>query len=98
MEIPGEGSPGERVTLCIHPEHVVVTTSDPDRQTSARNVFSCRVIRIVPLGLFSKVYLDCGFMLVAAVTNQSLSELGLKPTSTVYASIKATAVHLFRKA
>jgi tungstate transport system ATP-binding protein len=97
MEIPGDGSLGESVTLCVHPENVVVTTSDPDRQTSARNVFSCKVIKIVPFGLYNKVYLDGGFMLVAAVTNQSLAELGLKQTSRVYALIKATAVHQFRK-
>ena len=97
MEIPGEGSPGESVTLCIRPEHVVVSTSDPDRLTSARNVFPGTVVRIVPFGLYNKVYLDCGFMLVAAVTNQSLSELKLHTTSTLYALIKATAVHLFRK-
>ena len=97
MEIPGEGSPGGRVTLCIHPDHVVLTTSDPSRHTSARNVFPCEVVRIVPFGLFNKVYLDCGFTLVASVTNQSLAELGLQPASTAYALIKATAVHLFRK-
>ncbi len=97
MEIPGEGSPGGRVTLCIHPDHVVVTTTDPNRHTSARNVFPCKVVRIVPFGLFNKVYLDCGFTLVASITNQSLALLGLKPTNTVYALIKATAVHLFRK-
>lgn len=97
MEIPGEGSSGGRVTLCIHPDHVLVTTNDPDHHTSARNVFLCRVVRIVPFGLFNKVYLDCGFTLVASVTNQSLAELELKPSSTVYALIKATAAHLFRK-
>jgi tungstate transport system ATP-binding protein len=97
MKIPGNGAPGERVTLCIHPEHVVVTTNDPERLTSARNVFLCRVNKIVPFGLFNKVYLDCSFTLVAAMTNQSLAELGLTPGSVVYASVKATAVHLFRK-
>jgi tungstate transport system ATP-binding protein len=97
MEILSEGFPGECVTFCIHPEHVVITSSDPDRQTSARNVFSGRVVKIVPFGLYNKVYLDCGFVLVAAVTNQSLAELRLKPDSTVYALMKATAVHQFRK-
>jgi tungstate transport system ATP-binding protein len=97
MKIPGDGVPGEKVTLCIHPEHVVVTINDPDRQTSARNVLLCRVTKIIPFGLYNKVYLDCSFTLVAAMTNQSLAELGLAPGSVVYASIKATAVHMFRK-
>ena len=85
------------MVICIHPEHVVVTSNDPDRLTSARNVFPGSVTKTVSLGLFNKVYIDCGFTLVAAVTNQSLTQLELKPGSPVFASFKATAVHLFRK-
>lgn len=97
LEVVGSGAPGERVVLCAHPEHVVVTTDDPDRRTSARNVFAGTVTRIVPLGPVNKVYLDCGFPLVAAVTTHSLEELGLTAGSPVFASFKATSVHLFRK-
>lgn len=96
MELLGDGTTGEHVVLCIHPEHVVVTSAAPDR-TSARNVFPGSVTKVVSLGLFNKVYIDCGFTLVAAVTNQSLAQLGLGPGSPVFASFKATAVHLFRK-
>jgi tungstate transport system ATP-binding protein len=97
VEFMGDGAPGENVVICIRPEHVVVTTDDPDRHTSARNVFRGMVVRIVPLGLFNKVYLDCGFTLVATVTNQSREELQLTPGMHVFASFKATSVHLFRK-
>lgn len=97
LEIVGSGAIGERVVLCAHPEHVVVTTSDPEHRTSARNVFPGTVTRLVPFGPICKVYLDCGFPLVAAVTSQSLVDLRLEPGSRVYASFKATAVHLFRK-
>jgi len=97
LEIVGSGAPGERVVLCAYPEHVVVTIDDPDRRTSARNVFPGTVTRIVPMGPVNKVYLDCGLPLVAAVTGQSLSELALAPGSPVFASFKATSVHLFRK-
>jgi len=97
LEIVGSGNPGERVVVCAHPEHVVVTISDPAHRTSARNVFPGTIKRIVPLGPISKVYLDCGLPLVAAVTGHSLDELGLAPGSPVYASFKATSVHLYRK-
>jgi len=97
LEIVGSGAAGERVVLCAHPEHVVVTTIDPDHRTSARNVFSGTVTRIVPLGPVNKVYLDCGFPLVAAVTGQSLAELQLAVGSRIFASFKATSVRLFRK-
>lgn len=97
LEIVASGVVGERVVLCTRPENVVVTTGDPDNRTSARNVFTGRVTRIVPFGLVNKVYLDCGFHLVASVTSQSLAKLGITIGSSVFASFKATAVHLFRK-
>lgn len=97
LEMVGSGVPGERVVLCTHPEHVVVTTADPHHRTSARNVFPGTVTRIVPLGAINKVYLECGFPLVASVTSHSLADLGLVAGSAVFASFKATSVHLFRK-
>ena len=97
VEFMGDGAPGENVVICVRPEHIVLTTGDPDRHTSSRNVFRGTVTRIVPLGLFNKVYLDCGFTLVATVTNPSRDELQLAPGSQVCASFKATSVHLFRK-
>ncbi len=96
LEFMADGASGENVVLCVRPEHVVVTVGAPDRHTSARNVFPGTVVRVVPLGLYHKLYLECGFPLVAAVTNQSLSELQLAPGSPVVASFKATSVHLFR--
>lgn len=97
MYLQGDGLPGEQVTLCIRPEHVMLSIHNPDHQISARNVFHCRIIRILPFGLYTKVYLECGFVLVAAVTEQSLSDLGLKLSDMVYVLFKATAVHLLRK-
>ncbi|HEY5973185.1 MAG TPA: ABC transporter ATP-binding protein [Geobacteraceae bacterium] len=97
LQVPGDALPGEHVVFCIHPEHVVITTHDPAQHTSARNVFPGRVIKTVPFGFYTKVYLDCGFLLVAAITNQSLAQLALQTGSAVHASFKATAVHLFRK-
>lgn len=97
MEIMGDGAPRESVVICIRPEHVVISLTNPEGATSVRNIFPCTVCKIVQLGLFTKVYLDCGFPLVASITNQSLESLVLQPGSQVFASFKATAVHVFRK-
>jgi len=97
VDIVGAGAPGEQVVVCIRPEHVLLATRDPNHSTSARNVFPATVERIVPQGLYHKVYLACGFPLVANVTSQSLASLALHPGSEVFASFKATAVHLLRK-
>lgn len=97
MEVMGEGAPQESVVICIRPEHVVISLKNPEETSSTRNIFACTVSKILQLGLFTKVYLDCGFSLVASITNQSFESLGLQPGSRVFASFKATAVHVFRK-
>jgi len=97
MEIMGDGAPQESVVICIRPEHVVISLTNPEATTSTRNIFPCTVTKIVQLGLFTKIYLDCGFSLVASITNQSLESLVLHTGSQVFASFKATAVHVFRK-
>ena len=97
MEVMGDGAPRESVVICIRPEHVSISLVNPESTTSTRNMFPCTVAKIVRLGLFTKVYLDCGFSLVAAITNRSLESLALETGSRVFASFKATAVHVIRK-
>ncbi len=97
MEIMGDGAPQESVVICIRPEHVVVSLTNPEATASTRNVFPCTITKIVQLGLYTKLFLDCGFSLVAAITNQSLESLSLQVGSKAFASFKATAVHVFRK-
>jgi tungstate transport system ATP-binding protein len=97
MEIMGDGAPRESVVLCVRPEHVVVSLTHPEAATSTRNIFACKVCKVVKLGLFTKVYLDCGFSLVATITNRSFESLDLHSGGQVFASFKATSVHVFRK-
>lgn len=97
MEIMGAAAPQESVVICIRPEHVVISLTSPEAAASTRNIFAGRVSKIVQLGLYTKVYLDCGFSLVASITNRSSETLLLQPGSPVFASFKATSVHLFRK-
>jgi tungstate transport system ATP-binding protein len=65
--------------------------------TSARNVFPAMITRIVPLGLYYKINLDCGFPIVTYVTGHSLANLSLREGQVVSASFKATAIHVIRK-
>ena len=48
------------------------------------------------MGAYHKLYLECGFPLVAYLTSQSLGTLHLAEGKQVFASFKATAVHLIR--
>ena len=96
FEFPGDSAPGDEALFCIRPEHVTITTDDPGGATSARNIFPAFVRRIIPMGAYYKLHLECGFPLVAYLTSQSIGTLHLEDGKRVFASFKATAVHLIR--
>jgi tungstate transport system ATP-binding protein len=90
----GSGAPGDRVFCCIRPESVLLESSDPGRATSARNAWRARITGVTSMGPYLKVQLDCGFPLVSAVTPESYAALALRVGREVYASVKATSVHV----
>lgn len=96
VEIAGSCTPGDSVVFCIRPEHVTIDTADPSGDTSARNVISAVIRRVVHAGIYYKIHLECGFPLVAYLTAQSLVGLNLEQGKEVFASFKATAVHPIR--
>jgi tungstate transport system ATP-binding protein len=85
------------VVFCIRPENVTLAFPPHLGATSARNVFPGRIVKIVPLGLYYRIHLDCGFLLVAYVTIHSLENLSLNEGKEIVASFKATAIHVIRK-
>jgi tungstate transport system ATP-binding protein len=94
IQAVGHVRTGDGVLCCIRPEHVTLSTNIPFSESSARNVFIGTIRKITPLGLFTRVRVDCGFDIVAYVTHQSLEELALSEGKQVTASFKATAVHV----
>jgi molybdopterin-binding protein len=84
---------GSRVLVVIKPEDVLIMLGKPS-QTSARNVFSGKVDSVVPKGFMATVAVDCGFSLAAAISVESLSELGLVRGVDVHILVKATAIQL----
>jgi tungstate transport system ATP-binding protein len=95
VELHGSAREGEEAVFCVRPEHITII-SDQGGATSARNVFPAVINKIVSMGLYYKLHLDCGIPLVASLTLQSLSELRLEKGQRVIASFKATSVHLIR--
>jgi tungstate transport system ATP-binding protein len=93
----GEGEPGDPVYVCIRPENVLIEVVNPARTSSARNVYPARTAGVASVGPYLKVRLDCGFPLVAHVTAESYSALRLGTGKRVFASFKATAVHVIRR-
>ena len=86
---------GEEVYTCIRPEDITLAPSKAI--SSARNSFPGKITRVVLSGSLAHVEVDCGFPLVALVTKRSAEELNLKSGEQVYASFKATAVHVIKK-
>jgi tungstate transport system ATP-binding protein len=97
VEAVGNARTGESVVLCIRPENVTLAIPPAKEISSARNIFPGRVLKLIPLGLYYKVHLDCGFPLVAYLTLSSLEGLSLIEGKEVLASFKATAIHVLRK-
>jgi molybdopterin-binding protein len=96
-EAVGRLQPGDKVYCCIRPENVAIELRDPDDLTTARNVFPAKIVDIDSMGPFLKVTLDCGFPLVSFVTREAFASLGLDEGKTVFATFKATAVHLIQE-
>ncbi len=86
--------PGEEVCACIRAEDITLALSRTP--SSARNAFLGQITRVVSIGPLVRVEVDCGFPLVALVTKKSAEELDLQSGKDVYASFKATGVHIIK--
>jgi tungstate transport system ATP-binding protein len=86
---------GESVYALIRPEDITFTLAKG--RTSARNMFQGKVTRMIRVGPLLRIEVDCGFDLLGVVTKMSAEELDLDISRKVYASFKATAVHLIRR-
>lgn len=86
---------GTGVVACIRPEEITLKKDGAalDRVT-ARNQLPGIVLSLETLGPVIKVSLDCGFQIKALITRRSASDLNLKPGDAIFATFKATAVHV----
>lgn len=97
VEAVGPDNPSDKVWVLIRPENVTITLEKPGTGSSARNHFSGTVATILDLGVFYRVVLDCGFSLVAFITKRSVEDMGLAVGQKVWASFKATGVHIISR-
>jgi len=97
IDTVGDEKPGDHVYCCIRPENVTVSVSHPSGQSSVRNAYPGRIVEVSSMGPFLKLQLDCGFPLTAYVTRESFAHLALCEGKEIYASFKATSVHLIRR-
>ncbi|UCC17450.1 MAG: TOBE domain-containing protein, partial [Dehalococcoidales bacterium] len=95
IEAISEYPKGEKISVCIRPEDITVSTTRTS--TSARNSFAGKIKNKVSFGTLTRVTIDCGFTLVVLVTTRSANELNLIKGKEVFASFKATAIHVIKR-
>jgi len=86
---------GKEVHALIRPEDVTLALHKD--VSSARNTFEGRITRIFSVGALVRVEVACGFPLLAVVTKRSAEDLNLTVDKKVYATFKATAVHIIKR-
>jgi len=96
IEAIGDVDLGEQVSLCIRPENVTVSGIALASPASVMNTFPGTVEKITPVGHYRKAQLNCGFPLVAYITNHTFSDLRLKEGTEVLTSFDAMAIHVIR--
>ncbi|MFC1915478.1 ABC transporter ATP-binding protein [Chloroflexota bacterium] len=95
IEAISDYAAGKEVCACVRPEDITLALSKVS--SSARNSFAGEITWAVSMGPLTRVEVDCGFPLVALVTKRSAEELGLEKGKKVYATFKATGVHIIKR-
>ncbi|MGZ4920335.1 MAG: ABC transporter ATP-binding protein [Halobacteriota archaeon] len=95
IQAVGNNKEGERVAVGIRPENITIMLGPA--VSSARNTFTGVVRQVLNLGPVNRVFVDCGFMLVAYVTNLSSEALELDRGKEVSAAFKAINVHVMNR-
>jgi len=95
IEAVSDYSVGEEVSACVRPENITLALSPAS--SSARNSLMGEITRLVPAGPLTRVETDCGFPLTALITKRSAESLGLAKGKPVYATFKATGVHVIKR-
>lgn len=86
---------GEAVYVLIRPETIVFSASG--EAGSARNVFKCKVTRINTISSLVRMEVTCGFQLLGVITAVAAQELNISLGKEIYASFKATAIHVIKR-
>jgi tungstate transport system ATP-binding protein len=86
---------GEAVYLLIRPEIIVFSLSGA--AGSARNVFKCKINKINTIGSTVRIEVACGFSLFGIITTQAAQDLNISIGKDIYASFKATAIHVIKR-
>jgi tungstate transport system ATP-binding protein len=94
LEAIGNSASGKEVLFCLRPEDITLWKNEDMPKSSARNFLAGTVSSISTQGPLLQINIDCGFPLVALITRASALELEIESGMQIYATFKASAVHL----
>jgi tungstate transport system ATP-binding protein len=94
LEVVGDVQAGQKVYICVRPEHLTLWRETSVGQSSARNYLRGIIKQITPQGVLDRIVLDCGFHLVALITRSSTRDMNLSVGMTVGTSFKSSSAHL----
>jgi tungstate transport system ATP-binding protein len=80
----------------MRPEDITFHVKDGVR-SSARNEFTGRITKVLPIGPMVRMKVDAGIPLIAVITQRSYEELGLGPGVTTDLAFKASAIHVVER-
>lgn len=84
---------GQRIRLCLHPDDIALANNRVEG-VSIQNQLKGRITQIISSRGSHYVTVDCGFVLVAEVTQAAVKTLQLELGQTVYCLIKAKAIEV----
>jgi tungstate transport system ATP-binding protein len=85
--------PGSDGLLCVRPEDVALSAGGGEG-AQAGNRLQGRVASVVPQGPLSKVTIDCGVRIIAAVSGQVTRDLALAPGSEVAVTMRPSDLYV----
>jgi len=92
IQASGSAAVGTGLTVCVRPESVRLYRNGLTADDAGANAFTGRIIRLIPMGYFHKLHLDCGFALSALCTDADAVGWSVGDQATV--AIPPACIHL----
>lgn len=87
---------GSPVILFMRPEDITFHIKDGVK-SSARNEFTGRITKVLPMGPNARLKIDAGIRLTAVITQRSYEELDLALGKEIGLAFKASAIHVVER-
>lgn len=87
---------GDEITWCIRPDQVMVLREDkPLGKAVSENVFSGKIIEIIPKGMSYLLFFEGVLNLEIEIPTHAFERLNLEKGKTIRVSLKKSAIHAF---